>query len=158
MFFFFAVVLLLFCFFFLRIRRPPRSTRTDTLCPYTTPFRSPRGAHVSGAGATTAGPLSCMDVFDAICRTVSSAGGRRGAQMACIEISHPDVEAFITAKREAGRLRAFNLSVLITDAFVDAVRRDADWPLVFRSEEHTSELQSLMRISYAIFCLKKNTF
>src|SRR3546814_2039636 len=92
----------------------------------------PRGAHVSGAGATTSGPLSFMDVFDAICRTVSSAGGRRGAQMACIEISHPDVEAFITAKREAGRLRAFN-----------------------RSEEHTSELPSLMRISYAVFCLKK---
>ncbi|HET8882075.1 MAG TPA: adenosylcobalamin-dependent ribonucleoside-diphosphate reductase [Solimonas sp.] len=96
----------------------------------------PRGAHVSGAGATTSGPLSFMDVFDAICRTVSSAGGRRGAQMACIEISHPDVEAFITAKREAGRLRAFNLSVLVTDAFVAAVRDDADWPLVFPAFRH----------------------
>src|SRR3546814_4468246 len=100
----------------------------------------PRGAHFSGAGATTSGPLSFMDVFDAICRTVSSAGGRRGAQMACIEISHPDVEAFITAKREAGRLRAFNLSVLITDAFVDAVRRDADWPLVFPAFRHELEI------------------
>src|SRR3546814_13317793 len=85
-----------------------------------------------------------MDVFDAICRTVSSAGGRRGAQMACIEISHPDVEAFITAKREAGRLRAFNLSVLITDAFVDAVRRDADWPLVFPAFRHELDTQTLL--------------
>src|SRR3546814_17693178 len=85
-----------------------------------------------------------MDVFDAICRTVSSAGGRRGAQMACIEISHPDVEAFITAKREAGRLRAFNLSVLITDAFVDAVRRDADWPLVFPAFRHELGTQPLL--------------
>src|SRR3546814_19233990 len=85
-----------------------------------------------------------MDVFDAICRTVSSAGGRRGAQMACIEISHPDVEAFITAKSEAGRLRALNLSVLITDAFVDAVRRDADWPLVLPAFRHEHDTQTLL--------------
>jgi ribonucleoside-diphosphate reductase alpha chain len=91
----------------------------------------PRGALVSGAGATTSGPLPFMDVFDAICRTVSSAGGRRGAQMGCLDIGHPDIETFITAKREAGRLRAFNLSCLISDEFVRAVRADADWPLVF---------------------------
>ncbi|MGB0220018.1 MAG: adenosylcobalamin-dependent ribonucleoside-diphosphate reductase [Sinimarinibacterium flocculans] len=91
----------------------------------------PRGARVSGAGATTSGPLPFMDVFDAICRTVSSAGGRRGAQMGCLDIGHPDIEAFITAKREAGRLRAFNLSCLVSDAFIAAVRADADWPLVF---------------------------
>lgn len=96
----------------------------------------PKDAHVSGAGATTSGPLPFMDVFDAICRTVSSAGGRRGAQMGCLEISHPDIERFITAKREAGRLRAFNLSVLVTDAFVQAVRDDADWPLVFPAFQH----------------------
>nr|WP_240954045.1 adenosylcobalamin-dependent ribonucleoside-diphosphate reductase [Solimonas marina] len=99
----------------------------------------PSGAYVSGAGATTSGPLPFMDVFDAICRTVSSAGGRRGAQMGCLDISHPDIEDFITAKREAGRLRAFNLSVLITDAFIDAVRADADWPLVFPRLRHEPE-------------------
>ncbi|MFT4045708.1 MAG: adenosylcobalamin-dependent ribonucleoside-diphosphate reductase [Solimonas sp.] len=96
----------------------------------------PQGAYVAGAGATTSGPLPFMDVFDAICRTVSSAGGRRGAQMGVLEISHPDIEAFIIAKREAGRLRAFNLSVLVTDAFVQAVRDDADWPLVFPAFKH----------------------
>lgn len=96
----------------------------------------PRGAHVAGAGASTSGPLPFMDVFDAICRTVSSAGGRRGAQMGCLDIAHPDIEAFITAKREAGRLRAFNLSVLVGDDFLQAVREDAEWPLVFPAFAH----------------------
>src|SRR3546814_16532471 len=91
----------------------------------------PRGAHFSGAGATTSGPLSFMDVFDAICRTVSSAGGRRGAQLACIEISHHDVEAFITPKREDGRLRAFTLSVMIPADVVHSVARDTDRPRGF---------------------------
>ncbi|TJY59975.1 adenosylcobalamin-dependent ribonucleoside-diphosphate reductase [Sinimarinibacterium sp. CAU 1509] len=91
----------------------------------------PRGAQVSGAGATTSGPLPFMDVFDAVCKTVSSAGGRRGAQMGCLEIGHPDIEAFILAKRQDGRLRAFNLSCLITDDFMQAVRNDAEWSLVF---------------------------
>ncbi|SFF25841.1 ribonucleoside-diphosphate reductase class II [Fontimonas thermophila] len=91
----------------------------------------PRGARVSGAGATTSGPLPFMDVFDAICRTVSSAGGRRGAQMGCLDIGHPDIEDFIVAKREPGRLRAFNLSCLISADFVEAVRKDHDWPLAF---------------------------
>ncbi|MEW6166153.1 MAG: LAGLIDADG family homing endonuclease [Pseudomonadota bacterium] len=91
----------------------------------------PRGAFVSGAGATTSGPLPFMDVFDAVCRTVSSAGGRRGAQMGCLDIGHPDIEDFIVAKREAGRLRAFNLSCLVTSEFVAAVRDDARWPLAF---------------------------
>lgn len=91
----------------------------------------PRGAQVSGAGATTSGPLPFMDVFDAVCRTVSSAGGRRGAQMGCLDIGHPDVEDFIVAKREAGRLRAFNLSCLISADFVAAVRDGGDWPLAF---------------------------
>lgn len=91
----------------------------------------PRGAIVAGAGAATSGPLPFMDVFDAVCKTVSSAGGRRGAQMGCLDISHPDIQDFITAKRENGRLRAFNLSCLISDAFIAAVRADAEWPLVF---------------------------
>ncbi len=91
----------------------------------------PRGAYVSGAGAHTSGPLSFMDIYDKMCFTVSSAGGRRGAQMGTFDVSHPDVKEFIGAKREDGRLRQFNLSLLITDGFMDAVAKDADWPLVF---------------------------
>jgi ribonucleoside-diphosphate reductase alpha chain len=91
----------------------------------------PRGAYVSGAGAYTSGPLSFMDIFDKMCFTVSSAGGRRGAQMGTFDISHPDVVDFIRAKRENGRLRQFNLSLLITGEFMQAVANDADWPLSF---------------------------
>ncbi|WP_034223689.1 adenosylcobalamin-dependent ribonucleoside-diphosphate reductase [Arenimonas donghaensis] len=91
----------------------------------------PRGAYVSGAGAYTSGPLSFMDIYDKMCFTVSSAGGRRGAQMGTFDVSHPDVKEFIGAKREDGRLRQFNLSLLVTDEFIHAVEADADWPLVF---------------------------
>jgi ribonucleoside-diphosphate reductase alpha chain len=91
----------------------------------------PRNAFVSGAGAYTSGPMSFMDIYDGMCRTVSSAGGRRGAQMATFDISHPDVFEFVKAKREDGRLRQFNLSLLITNAFMEAVKQDADWPLCF---------------------------
>ena len=91
----------------------------------------PRNAYVSGAGAYTSGPLSFMDIYDKMCFTVSSAGGRRGAQMGTFDISHPDAKEFIRAKREDGRLRQFNLSLLITDGFMDAVEKDQDWPLVF---------------------------
>jgi ribonucleoside-diphosphate reductase alpha chain len=91
----------------------------------------PRGAFVSGAGAYTSGPLSFMDIFDAMCFTVSSAGGRRGAQMGTFDISHPDVVDFIRAKREDGRLRQFNLSCLITDEFMQAVKNDDNWDLIF---------------------------
>jgi ribonucleoside-diphosphate reductase alpha chain len=91
----------------------------------------PRGAYVAGAGATTSGPLSFMDIFDRMCFTVSSAGGRRGAQMATFDVHHPDVFDFIMAKREDGRLRQFNLSLLITDDFIKAVKDDADWQLSF---------------------------
>ncbi|HET6432886.1 adenosylcobalamin-dependent ribonucleoside-diphosphate reductase, partial [Dyella sp.] len=91
----------------------------------------PRGAYVSGAGAYTSGPLSFMDIYDKMCFTVSSAGGRRGAQMGTFDISHPDAKEFIRAKREDGRLRQFNLSLLITDGFMQAVERDTDWPMVF---------------------------
>lgn len=91
----------------------------------------PRGAFVAGAGAYTSGPMSFMDIYDKMCFTVSSAGGRRGAQMGTFDVSHPDVKDFIRAKREDGRLRQFNLSLLITDGFMEAVDQDADWPLVF---------------------------
>src|SRR5215468_10792548 len=91
----------------------------------------PRGAYVSGAGAYTSGPMSFMDIYDKMCFTVSSAGGRRGAQMGTFDVSHPDVRDFIRAKREDARLRQFNLSLLITDGFMQAVENDADWPLVF---------------------------
>ncbi|WP_374378080.1 adenosylcobalamin-dependent ribonucleoside-diphosphate reductase [Pseudomonas fluvialis] len=91
----------------------------------------PRGAYVSGAGAYTSGPLSFMDIYDKMCFTVSSAGGRRGAQMATFDVGHPDVMDFIRAKREGGRLRQFNLSLLITEGFMQAVEDDADWPLAF---------------------------
>ncbi|HET6911932.1 MAG TPA: ribonucleotide reductase N-terminal alpha domain-containing protein, partial [Rhodanobacteraceae bacterium] len=91
----------------------------------------PRGAYVSGAGAYTSGPLSFMDIYDKMCFTVSSAGGRRGAQMGTFDVSHPDVREFIRAKREDGRLRQFNLSLLITDGFMQAVEVDGDWPLTF---------------------------
>lgn len=91
----------------------------------------PRDAFVNGAGAYTSGPLSFMDIYDRMCFTVSSAGGRRGAQMATFDIGHPDVVEFIRAKREDGRLRQFNLSLLITDEFMEAVQADSDWQLAF---------------------------
>ena len=91
----------------------------------------PKGGYVSGAGAYTSGPMSFMDIYDKMCFTVSSAGGRRGAQMATFDVGHPDVFDFIKAKREDGRLRQFNLSLLITTAFVEAVKADGEWPLAF---------------------------
>ncbi len=91
----------------------------------------PRGAYVSGAGAYTSGPLSFMDIYDKMCFTVSSAGGRRGAQMGTFDVGHPDAMEFIRAKRENGRLRQFNLSLLVTDEFMQAVREDKDWNLAF---------------------------
>ncbi|MFZ0500545.1 MAG: LAGLIDADG family homing endonuclease [Steroidobacteraceae bacterium] len=91
----------------------------------------PRGAYVSGAGAYTSGPLSFMDIYDKMCFTVSSAGGRRGAQMGTFDVGHPDAMEFIRAKRENGRLRQFNLSLLITDEFMAAVRGNKDWKLAF---------------------------
>jgi ribonucleoside-diphosphate reductase alpha chain len=91
----------------------------------------PRGAYVSGAGAYTSGPLSFMDIYDKMCFTVSSAGGRRGAQMGTFDIGHPDALEFIRAKRENGRLRQFNLSLLVTDEFMKAVKSDTEWTLAF---------------------------
>lgn len=91
----------------------------------------PKGGYVSGAGAYTSGPLSFMDIYDKMCFTVSSAGGRRGAQMGTFDVGHPDVEEFIKAKREDGRLRQFNLSLLITDEFMEAVKNKSMWKLAF---------------------------
>ncbi|MFA5631655.1 MAG: adenosylcobalamin-dependent ribonucleoside-diphosphate reductase [Porticoccaceae bacterium] len=99
----------------------------------------PRGAYVSGAGAYTSGPLSFMDIFDKMCFTVSSAGGRRGAQMGTFDVSHPDVVDFIRAKREDGRLRQFNLSLLVTREFMEAVKSDGDWPLCFPITEKEAQ-------------------
>src|SRR6056297_647593 len=95
----------------------------------------PRGAYVSGAGAYTSGPLSFMDIYDKMCFTVSSAGGRRGAQMGTFDVGHPDALEFIRAKREDGRLRQFNLSLLITTEFIEAVKAGTDWPLSFPMTE-----------------------
>jgi ribonucleoside-diphosphate reductase alpha chain len=91
----------------------------------------PRGAYVSGAGAYTSGPLSFMDIYDKMCFTVSSAGGRRGAQMGTFDVGHPDAPDFVRAKRENGRLRQFNLSLLVTDEFMRAVKEDRSWQLAF---------------------------
>jgi ribonucleoside-diphosphate reductase alpha chain len=114
----------------------------------------PRGAPVKGVGADASGPLSFMDVWDAMCRTIMSAGHRRGAMMATLRCDHPDIEAFIEAKQAAGRLRMFNLSVLVTDAFMTAVREDAPWELAFGGVTYrvlrARELwDKMMRATYA---------
>src|SRR6185437_7197466 len=114
----------------------------------------PKGAPVKGVGADASGPLSFMDVWDAMCRTIMSAGYRRGAMMATMRCDHPDIEAFIEAKHEAGRLRMFNLSVLITDAFMTAVKQDGPWELSFAGETFkvlpARELwDKIMRATYA---------
>jgi len=114
----------------------------------------PRGAPVKGVGADASGPLSFMDVWDAMCRTIMSAGSRRGAMMAVMRCDHPDIEAFIDAKREAGRLRMFNLSVLVTDAFMQAVKEDGPWTLTFGGVAYKSLparalWDKIMRATYA---------
>jgi ribonucleoside-diphosphate reductase alpha chain len=114
----------------------------------------PKGAPVKGVGADASGPLSFMDVWDAMCRTIMSAGSRRGAMMAVMRCDHPDIEAFIKAKQQAGRLRMFNLSVLVTDAFMQAVKEDAPWALTFegvafKSLRARDLWDSIMRATYA---------
>ena len=114
----------------------------------------PKGAAVKGVGADASGPLPFMDVWDAMCRTIMSAGHRRGAMMATMRCDHPDIENFIAAKQEAGRLRMFNLSVLVTDAFMQAVKEDSSWDLVFggtvyRTVEARALWDSIMRATYA---------
>ena len=113
----------------------------------------PRGAPVKGVGADASGPLSFMDVWDAMCRTIMSAGSRRGAMMGTLRCDHPDIEDFIDAKRDPARLRMFNLSVLVTDAFMAAVAADADWDLVFagkvwRTVKARALWERIMRATY----------
>ncbi len=115
----------------------------------------PRGALVKGVGADASGPLSFMDVWDSMCRTIMSAGSRRGAMMATLRCDHPDIEAFVDAKREAGRLRNFNVSVLVTDAFMTAVDGNADWPLsfsgkTFRTVKAAALWDRIMRATYDV--------
>src|SRR5437764_1240895 len=113
----------------------------------------PHGAPVKGVGADASGPLSFMDVWDSMCRTIMSAGSRRGAMMATLRCDHPDIEAFVDAKRDPRRLRMFNVSVLVTDAFMKAVKEDADWDLVFagkvfRTVKATALWERVMRATY----------
>ena len=103
----------------------------------------PNNAYVSGSGAVTSGPLSFMDIYDKVCFTISSAGGRRGAQMATFDVGHPDVIDFIRAKREHGRLRQFNLSLLVTSEFMEAVKSDAPWKLAFPVTEEEVETRHI---------------
>ena len=114
----------------------------------------PKGAAVKGIGADASGPLSFMDVWDAMCRTIMSAGSRRGAMMATLRCDHPDIDDFIVAKSEPGRLRMFNLSVLVTDAFMQAVKEDAPWELEFagkvtRTVPARELWDRIMRATYA---------
>jgi ribonucleoside-diphosphate reductase alpha chain len=113
----------------------------------------PRGAEVKGVAADASGPLSFMDVWDAMCRTIMSAGSRRGAMMATMRCDHPDIESFITAKQDSARLRMFNLSVLVTDAFMEAVKADGPWDLKYGDKVyHTLNARDLwnkiMRATY----------
>ena len=113
----------------------------------------PRGAEVKGVAADASGPLSFMDVWDAMCRTIMSAGSRRGAMMATMRCDHPDIESFIEAKQDAARLRMFNLSVLVTDPFMEAVKADGPWELTFEGKiYHTLNARDLwnkiMRATY----------
>jgi ribonucleoside-diphosphate reductase alpha chain len=115
----------------------------------------PQGAPVVGVGADASGPLSFMDVWDSMCRTIMSAGSRRGAMMATLRCDHPDIEAFIDAKRDPKRLRMFNVSVLVTDAFMKAVGEGADWPLVFggrtfRTVKAKALWERIMRATYDV--------
>ncbi len=115
----------------------------------------PHGAPVKGVGADASGPLSFMDVWDAMCRTIMSAGSRRGAMMATLRCDHPDIEAFVDAKRDPARLRMFNVSVLVTDAFMKAVKDDADWNLVFggkvfRTLKAKALWERIMRATYDV--------
>jgi len=103
----------------------------------------PKGAFVAGAGAYTSGPLSFMDIYDKMCFTVSSAGGRRGAQMATFDVGHPDVLDFIRAKREDGRLRQFNLSLLVTQEFIESVKTDGKWKLAFPVTEKEVKIDNI---------------
>lgn len=105
----------------------------------------PRGTQTKGAGGVASGPVSFMQVWDAMCGTILSTGARRGAMMATLRCDHPDIEEFVTAKQQPGQLRRFNLSVQVTDAFMAAVRSDADWPLLFPAATFEGDGETVMR-------------
>ena len=113
----------------------------------------PKGASVAGVASDASGPVSFMDVWDAMCRTIMSAGSRRGAMMATLRCDHPDIEAFVAAKADSTRLRNFNLSVWATDAFMEAVRSGGKWELVFdgrvyRTIDARALWDAIMRATY----------
>ena len=121
----------------------------------------PNDAYVSGSGARTSGPLSFMDIYDKVCFTISSAGGRRGAQMATFDVGHPDVLDFIRAKREHGRLRQFNLSLLITSEFMEAVKNNEVWPLAFpltqeEADTHNIDINDPDQVIWRDWPIKEN--
>ena len=97
----------------------------------------PKGSFVKGIAADASGPVSFMDVWDSMCRTIMSAGSRRGAMMATMRCDHPDIEEFIAAKSDSQKLRMFNLSVLVTDAFMDAVKKGEDWKLIYNNKVYS---------------------
>ena len=97
----------------------------------------PKGSLVKGIAADASGPVSFMDVWDSMCRTIMSAGSRRGAMMATMRCDHPDIEEFIAAKSDSQKLRMFNLSVLVTDAFMDAVKKGEDWKLIYNNKVYS---------------------
>lgn len=97
----------------------------------------PKGSLVKGIAADASGPVSFMDVWDSMCRTIMSAGSRRGAMMATMRCDHPDIEEFIAAKSDSQKLRMFNLSVLVTDAFMEAVKKGEDWKLIYNNKVYS---------------------
>jgi ribonucleoside-diphosphate reductase alpha chain len=105
----------------------------------------PRGTRARGAGSIASGPVSFMQIWDAMCGTILSTGARRGAMMATLRCDHPDIEEFATAKQQPGRLRRFNLSVQVTEAFMAAVRGDAAWPLVFPAAAFDGDSETVAR-------------
>ncbi|HUI94743.1 MAG TPA: ribonucleotide reductase N-terminal alpha domain-containing protein [Xanthobacteraceae bacterium] len=105
----------------------------------------PRGTRARGAAGIASGPVSFMEVWDAMCATILSTGARRGAMMATLRCDHPDIEEFVTAKQQAGRLRRFNLSVQVTDALMSAVRDDREWPLVFPATAFEADGETVVR-------------
>lgn len=113
----------------------------------------PRGSLIKSLGSASSGPVSFMDIFNSVCGTISSAGHRRGAQMGVLRVDHPDIEEFITAKTNTDRLTRFNISVGITDAFMEAVKKDKDFNLKFHNKVYktvraTALWDSIMRSTW----------
>ena len=118
----------------------------------------PKGAEVKGVSADASGPLSFMDCWDSMCRTVMSAGSRRGAMMATMRCDHPDVEDFIVAKQDKQRFRMFNMSVMITDPFMEAVKNKADWDLVFTDRHGETKVYKTVKATDLWDKIMRSTF